>query len=198
MKTSGSLLLVVGAVWALIAFNSDTTVYVDGPFSKKVQNVGLMDERRNHLLMASLLVVVGVILFSFGNTHRTKSATAATSPALVSDSEDYKNSRYNGLRNITSGKYQLFLTKKYAIEKNTTLEKYVVEDNLFQTLEEALAFCDDKEGQTERERQKKAYRIEDVRQNSNAELAGIQVGDILVAYNRRAIASSTLSDCLSI
>ena len=123
MKTSGSLLLIVGAMWALIAFNSDTTAYVDGPFGNKVQNLGLMDERRNHLLMASLLVVVGVILFSFGNTRRTKSASSVTSLTPVTDKRDYNNSRFNGERSITSGKYQLFLTKKYAIEKNSTLEK---------------------------------------------------------------------------
>jgi len=196
MKTSGSLFLIIGAVWAMIAFNFDTTVYVDAPYSKqKVHNTGLMDERRNHLLMASLLVVVGVILFSFSNTPRTRSGASL---APVSDNEDYKNSHYNGVRNITSGKYQLFLTKKYSIEKNATLEKYVVEDNLFQTLEEALAFCDNKEGEAERERLRWAYKIEDVRKNFNAELAGVQVGDILVAYNRKTIASNIdISDAIA-
>lgn len=115
LKTSGSWLLIIGAAWALFAFNSDTTVYVDGPFSKKVHNAGLMDERRNLLFLAPLLVVVGVILVSFGNTRRTMSATSETSLAPVSNNEDFKNNRYNGERNVTSGRYQLFLTKKFAI-----------------------------------------------------------------------------------
>ncbi|MBN8448872.1 MAG: hypothetical protein J0M13_07690 [Candidatus Accumulibacter sp.] len=205
MKTSGLLLLAIGLIWVAIAFNIDTTVTTDGQFvggsyypGKSVHNIGKMDERRNHLMIASLLVIVGVVLFAFGSTGRTKSATSVASPAPVSDNEDYKNSRYNGERNIASGKYQLFLTKKYAIEKNATLEKYVVEDNLFETLEQALEFCDNKEKQAELERLRTAYKVEYFVKNSNADLAGVQLGDFLVAYNRKAIASNMdMSDAIA-
>jgi len=39
-----------------------------------------------------------------------------------------------GERNISSSPYQLFLIKKYGIEKNNTLEKYVFDNEVFDTL----------------------------------------------------------------
>jgi len=148
-------------------------------------------------MMSSLLVVVGVILFAFGSFNGKKGETPSNGMQASTDKQEDKTSRYCGEPSLQSGKYQLFLTKKYAIEKNATLEKYVVDDNLFQTLEDALAFCDNKEKHVERERLRKAYKINYVRKNSNAELAGIEVGDILVAYNRQAIASDIdISDAI--
>lgn len=74
MKTLGIVLLVIGALWAVIAFNADTTVSTESQVigstyipSQKVNNIGKMDERRNHLLLSALVVVVGVVLFAAGN-----------------------------------------------------------------------------------------------------------------------------------
>ncbi|MBK6999040.1 MAG: zinc ribbon domain-containing protein [Rhodoferax sp.] len=74
MKKLGIVLLLIGAFWGLVAFNADTTVSTDSKFigetyipGGKVNNIGKMDDRRNHLMVASVLVVVGVILFVFGN-----------------------------------------------------------------------------------------------------------------------------------
>jgi hypothetical protein len=73
MKTLGILLLGIGCLWALVAFNADTTVETESQFigstyipSQKVNNIGKMDERRNHLILSALAIVVGVILFSVG------------------------------------------------------------------------------------------------------------------------------------
>lgn len=78
MKEFGVLFLIVGVIWVLIAFNMDTTVstgvqYIEGIAipSQTVHNIGKMDERRNHLMMSALLIVVGIILFAFGNRGQT-------------------------------------------------------------------------------------------------------------------------------
>lgn len=78
MKASGLILVGVGLIWVLFALNMDTTVETggqrigSGAYSldiprARVHNLGLMEERRNHLIMASVTVLVGVILFGFGS-----------------------------------------------------------------------------------------------------------------------------------
>lgn len=78
MKSAGIILVVVGALWALIALNMDTTVETGGerigsgayPINvpkTRVHNIGLMDERRNHLIIASVVALAGIMLFGFGS-----------------------------------------------------------------------------------------------------------------------------------
>jgi len=81
MKTLGIVLLLLGGLWLLLAFNMDTTVSTEARSiggieipSMRVNNLGKMDERRNHLMLSSLLIVVGVILFVFGNSKQSDSA----------------------------------------------------------------------------------------------------------------------------
>ncbi|MFA4919731.1 MAG: zinc ribbon domain-containing protein [Thermodesulfovibrionales bacterium] len=78
MKQFGIVLLLLGVLWLLFAFNMDTTVSTGAQSfggieiqSMRVNNLGKMDERRNHLLLSSLLIVVGVILFVFGNSKQS-------------------------------------------------------------------------------------------------------------------------------
>lgn len=78
MKPIGIFFIVAGLVWAAIAYNMKTTVSIggetigSGAFSmyvekNEVHNLGLMETRRNHLLFASLCIVVGVVMFGFGS-----------------------------------------------------------------------------------------------------------------------------------
>ncbi|CAM3639053.1 hypothetical protein [Polaromonas hydrogenivorans] len=46
---------------------------------------------------------------------------------------------FDGNRDITSPQYQLFLTKQYSIEKNLTLEKFVIGNVVFNTLDDSLS-----------------------------------------------------------
>ncbi len=73
MKTLGIILLFVGAVWAYVAFSSDTTVTSESHYignflvpAQTVHNIGKMDDRRNHLMVSALIIVVGLILFVAG------------------------------------------------------------------------------------------------------------------------------------
>lgn len=71
MKNIGLILFMIGAIWAIIAFNADISVSTRGEFigghyipSTTVNNIGLMDDRRNNLMMSAVMVLVGVILFA--------------------------------------------------------------------------------------------------------------------------------------
>lgn len=85
MRALGIFLVIAGIVWALIAFNMDTTVttesqtYGSGEYaisvpSVTVNNLGLMETRRNNLMFAGLTILVGVVLIGFGSLSK-KSVT---------------------------------------------------------------------------------------------------------------------------
>ena len=204
MRTLGIVLLMAGLLWTLIAFNADTTVTTESQFigstyipSQKVHNIGKMDERRNHLMLSALVIVVGVILFAISKSKQLPSE----SPIGEVKIEGSKNRQYRDERNIHIGKYQLFLTEKYSIQKNATLEKYVLDDNLFETLEDALRYADGKETQEIQrtyESLKNAYLISSVTENSNASFSGIKVNDIVLTYNGTSITKDQdITDAIS-
>lgn len=85
MRGFGELLIAAGVVGLLVAMNMDTTVEVpgqpgqtigSGEFStyippvpsQRVHNIGLMDERRNWLIVLGFVLVSGFILLGSGST----------------------------------------------------------------------------------------------------------------------------------
>lgn len=54
---------------------------------------------------------------------------------IIEDAEDF----WQGDRDLDSAKYKLYLSEKYNIKKNDLFEKYVCLDEMFDTLDEALA-----------------------------------------------------------
>lgn len=86
MKKLGIALIVVGVVWAIFAFNMNVTVTApsevigSGAYAIKVpevtvNNVGLMDQRRNHMIGAGVVFIAGVLLLAFSGQSEI-SATA--------------------------------------------------------------------------------------------------------------------------
>lgn len=84
MKGIGILLVLVGLIWAIYAFNMDTTVstdaktfgsgeYVVNVPSMTVNNLGLMETRRNNLMFAGLTMLAGVIFIGFGSISKASS-----------------------------------------------------------------------------------------------------------------------------
>lgn len=95
MKTFGILLLLVGTIWAFVAFDADTTVSTGGHFigseympSKQIHNIGKMDERRNHLMISSLVILIGVILLVVG-----KISNKQTTPEVTTNTEAKTNNQ---------------------------------------------------------------------------------------------------------
>ena len=76
MRGIGISLTVLGIIWGIVALNMNTTITTDeetvriGSYSKTIpsrtiNNIGLMDRRREHLMIAGGCVIVGVLLFGF-------------------------------------------------------------------------------------------------------------------------------------
>ena len=91
MKIIGGALLGFGIVGILSALSMDTTVQTGGEtigygeFStyiptQRVHNIGLMDEKRNYLVMSAVAAIVGAILFGFGVLADGRTRTAGPTP----------------------------------------------------------------------------------------------------------------------
>ncbi len=88
MKKLGIFLLVTGFICAIFAFNIDTTVSTESKSiggiyipSTRVNNIGLMDERRNFLIFSGFQAVVGAILLLVGgakNDNKLEAINAGT------------------------------------------------------------------------------------------------------------------------
>ena len=81
MRGFGFFLVVVGIIWALVAFNMNTTIttesetigsgeYAISVPSQTVHNLGLLEERKNHLMFSGLTILAGIILIGFGSVGR--------------------------------------------------------------------------------------------------------------------------------
>lgn len=69
MRIIGIAVLVIGILLGIGALGMDVTVPTE--FGERVVNFSLMDMRRNLLLVAGVLVVVGVVLVVAGRSRRT-------------------------------------------------------------------------------------------------------------------------------
>ena len=65
MKPFGFTLVVLGLLCGLLALGMDTSIPSSSDFGR-VNNIGLMDDRRNYLNMSALSILIGTILYGFG------------------------------------------------------------------------------------------------------------------------------------
>jgi hypothetical protein len=91
--------------------------------------------------------------------------------------------------NISKDKYIIFLTKHFGIDKNTVLNKYIVGDNLFDTIELALEYADEQYKNQIAVDTKKyesnysaGFKIQYINPETVAARSDLKVGDILVQY----------------
>lgn len=92
------------------------------------------------LISALLSPLIGAI---FVATSPTKNRVGNQPPHLPThNSASLDVSKYVGERGISLPAYQLFLTRRFGIEKNATLEKYVIGDDVFNTLDDSLREAD--------------------------------------------------------
>lgn len=74
MKAIGGVLIGLGLVWLGWAAMLDTTVVVMSQTysmpTGRVHNLGLMERRRTHLMLAGGTILVGTILMGFGSLRR--------------------------------------------------------------------------------------------------------------------------------
>lgn len=138
MKTLGYLLLVLGALYLIFVFNMDVSVtspsvYIPGMGSVgggEVANLDLMAQRQNHLIVASLITLIGALMAIFGQGQGLNYSETAK---IVSPN-------FSGDRDIHSDAYRLWLSKYYQIERNDVFDRFVLGEQTFDTLEVALAY----------------------------------------------------------
>lgn len=69
MRAIGWVLLGIGGAWLVASLMMDTSVAVPGGYgwSNRVQNLGLMEARRTHLMLSVSTIVVGILLIGFSS-----------------------------------------------------------------------------------------------------------------------------------
>lgn len=77
MKTFGGIIIVIGLLWAILAFTMDTSVEVGGETigsgdftmvipKSRVNNFGLMNDKQNYIMGSGITLLIGVILLIIG------------------------------------------------------------------------------------------------------------------------------------
>lgn len=141
MKVFGYILICVGVIYLLIAFNMDVSVstsstYVPGYGSiggGDVANLDLMAQRQNHLIVAALITLVGAMMAIFGKDESETRVVNSTVPSAPTPSD------FVGERDLSSDPYRLWLAKHHQIERNEVFNRFVSGERTFSTLDEALA-----------------------------------------------------------
>lgn len=149
-----SALLAGGLIWLLAAWQLDTTVWSGGELiggtwvpGSSVHNIGLQDDKRNQILVSSLLVLIGSIGVVTGLTRApnrpvnwpTLSERPASSPPCP--------------RDLTLLPYKTWLIERYKIKKSDVLGTYICGDKEFLSSDDALASAHERELEAESVRQ---------------------------------------------
>lgn len=142
MKSIGYLLIGVGIIYVVIALNMNVSISTPGTYvpdvgfigGGSVANLDLMARRQNHLIVASLITLVGVLLAIFGPSGEV--ATASSSRPSPRKEWDVNHDR-----DLSSDVYRLWLAKHYEIERNDVFDRFVLGDRTFDNLDSALAYA---------------------------------------------------------
>lgn len=129
MRTFGFFVMAAGIIWALFAFQMNTTVstvgYSSGGFSipsQTVHNIGLLEERRTNLMLAGFTALAGVMLIGFGSQTSPGEGgqgSPSKSPTIRVSVSDQKTMDQFGI-SVTEGQFQ------YGDYKYPTLEQALI------------------------------------------------------------------------
>jgi hypothetical protein len=141
MKVFGYFLIGIGVVYLLIAFNMDVSVstsstYVPGYGAiggGSVANLNLMAQRQNHLLVAGLITLIGALMAIFGKDQGRSNGTESSDRSMVLPSANF-----NGEHDLASDGYRLWLARHYQIERNEVFNRFVLGEQTFENLDNAL------------------------------------------------------------
>lgn len=145
MRVWGICLVILGAIWIVISFNMETSV--QGYGINRIENIGLIAERQNHLLVASLITLIGSLMTIFGSKMNDSigipvSAPEATSLTTTPSPANRARPENRSLKNV---QYRLWLVSEYGIERNDILGEFICNDESFKTIDAALKFADEAE-----------------------------------------------------
>ncbi len=127
--------MLLGAGISLIVFALFKDVSHEGYF-----NWHKASQQSNQLMLGGFIFLAGIV--AMVATRSKDSGETALPPDVQSLSIHSIQPEFAGEMAISSPPYQLFLTRQFSIQKNATLEKYVIGDDVFDTLEESLREAD--------------------------------------------------------
>lgn len=175
MKPWGWVIAAAGVVYLFIALNMNVSVstsssYIPGYGSiggGNVANFDLMARRQNHVIVASLITLIGVIIGIFGKpiSKLSDGASSKTPSAEV---------KFEGERDLTSDSYRLWLSNKYGIERNDVFDRFVMGEKTFENLDDALQSAHESE-------QQKLALAEEARAAKEASAAELQAENEAIA-----------------
>jgi len=135
-KQAGSIVILLGLIGLIFFFFIfDTSVSVNG-LNMRVNNIGLMQDRQNGIMFSILALVIGVFLVIFANKEENEALSK-----LANNRPASTLSGFVGSKDLSNDAYRLYLTKKYDVEKNSTLEKFSCGGAVFENLESALEYA---------------------------------------------------------
>jgi hypothetical protein len=88
VKTYGIGLIILGAIWGVIALNMQTSVKTES--GDLVHNLSLADKRRNHLFGAGITLISGILLFGFGSKQSEKRTSQTENVSTTNDDFEEK------------------------------------------------------------------------------------------------------------
>lgn len=156
----GCALLAVGLIWLLIAFNMDTSVATGGGVygvPSRIENIGLIAQRQNHILVSCFISLAGILLILFGGQGANPPISVETDKGDLAD-EVIPD------RDINSDPYRLWLSRHYNVQRNDVFNRFTLGEKTFETLEGALAHAHRQElEKVEQERIAKEKAVEEAR-----------------------------------
>ena len=173
MKTIGTFLMVIGGIflfWAMFLFDTSVSVPELG-YGTRVNNLGLMDDKRNYITISGIMFAVGLILFLFDKNQENQETHK-------DEVEETNNKNQNEKiwvksRDLNNDEYKIFLVKKYSIEKNNALEKIIADGKIFNSINDALVEMDEKDASNQNTYLNSTQGIADLPQNIQNEITVI-------------------------
>lgn len=170
MRGFGISLIVIGVAYLLVAFNMDVTVSTSGTYvpgygsvgGGSVANLELMSRRQNHIIVASLITLVGVVISLFSG-HQNRPVTDLRENASETETA------FDGERGLASDSYRLWLARTYNITRNEVFDRFVIGDATFPTLDDALSHAHAIEQAKMDEAEARAEHIRLIREQRQAE-----------------------------
>lgn len=136
--------IVIAFIWAIflvrgwIAY-SEMLSYKGLFYDKQI------DQAQNSLVIQSIVVAILFCGGIFSGGSSSKEEKEAQSENESNKSIQAAKEDFIGDADLTNDAYKLFLVKKYAIEKNDALSKFVLNERLFDSISDALRFAADSE-----------------------------------------------------
>lgn len=101
-----------------------------------MENLGLIAQRQNHLFVAGLLTLIGVLLIIFGGWSETQNGNTNVVGNNVASHKLPEPPTED--RDLALDSYRLWLAQKYVIERNDIFDRFVFDQQTYATLDDAL------------------------------------------------------------